>query len=76
VTVKNWETIKFCFCERIGAEVGLEAEFVYPADWLPELKPRILAHRCTRSLECNAEERASCKWAGTNPMVDPFTNSI
>ncbi|RPI87016.1 MAG: hypothetical protein EHM41_06485 [Chloroflexi bacterium] len=72
MSVIEWQTIKTCFCDRVHAEVGLEAQVVYPAENLPDQPPRILAHRCSRSCECNMESRPSCKWAGTNPFYDPF----
>ena len=51
--------------------VALEAEIVYPADWLPD-EPRVLAHRCSHGLDCNLDGRSSCLWSGTNPVIDPF----
>jgi hypothetical protein len=69
---KTWETIKIYYCEHIDAQVGLETEVVYPAEWLPDQPPRVLARRCSRGMECNLENRASCIWAGTNPAYDPF----
>jgi hypothetical protein len=52
--------------------VTLEAELVYPAEWLPDQAPQVQAHRCSCGLECNLDERPSCVWAGTNPAFDPF----
>ncbi len=69
---KAWQPIKVIYCSHVGAEVALEAELIYPADWLPEQAPRIHAHRCSRGLDCNLDGRASCIWAGTNPAIDPF----
>ncbi len=72
MAVRIWQPIKVCFCDHAGTEVALEAELVYPPEWLPEQPPRVLAHRCSNGLDCNLDERPSCVWAGTNPMVDPF----
>jgi hypothetical protein len=72
MAVKSWQVIKMCYCEHAHTEVALEAELVYPADHLPEQQPRILAHRCSKGLDCNLDARPSCVWAGTNPVVDPF----
>lgn len=72
MSVIEWETIKVCFCDRVQAEVGLEAKVVYPAEILPDQPPRVLAHRCSRGCECSLDGRPSCKWAGTNPFYDPF----
>jgi hypothetical protein len=69
---KVWEPIKYCFCEHVGRDVAFEAELVYPDDILPDQAPRVLAHRCSLGLSCNQDGRPSCKWAGTNPAVDPF----
>lgn len=71
MAIRQWEVAKICFCERINQQVALEVEVVYPIDYLPD-PPRILAQRCSHSLYCNQLEKAACKWAGTNPDVDPF----
>jgi hypothetical protein len=70
---KSWETIKICFCERVGTEVSFEAEVVYPAEFMPDQEPRVLAHRCSNGSECNKVSKAACIWAGTNPSFDPFS---
>ncbi len=69
---KTWETVKVCRCQHIGQDVALEAEVVYPAEWLPDQAARLLAHRCSHGLECNQDGRAACLWAGSNPAFDPF----
>ena len=68
---KTWEVTKVCFCEHVDREVALEAEMVYPIDYLPD-PPRVLALRCSHGVYCNQMQQAACKWAGTNPDVDPF----
>jgi hypothetical protein len=45
---------------------------IYPDEHLPDQKPRIVAHRCSRGAECGLMSEAACVWAGTNPDVDPF----
>lgn len=72
MAIRVWKPIKSCFCHHINQDVSLEAEVVFPAEWLPDQSPRILAHRCSLGLECNQDDRASCVWSGTNPAVDPF----
>jgi hypothetical protein len=72
---KEWQVIKVHYCHHVNKEVGFEAQVVFPADWLPDQPPRIIAHRCSDALSCNLDGRASCKWAGTNPAYDPFTES-
>lgn len=73
MTEKVWQPIKVCFCEHVGEDVAFEAELVYPADWLPDQAPRVMAHRCSHGMSCNQDGRPSCIWAGTNPAVDPFS---
>jgi hypothetical protein len=72
MAVKTWQPVKIRFCHHAGQEVALEAEMVYPAEWMPFQKPRILAHRCSHAMVCNLDGRPSCVWAGTNPTYDPF----
>jgi hypothetical protein len=72
MSVRVWQSVKYCFCEHAGEQVALEADLVYPADWMPESPPRVLGHRCSHGLDCNLDSRPSCVWAGTNPLVDPF----
>jgi hypothetical protein len=67
-----WKTMKSKNCERVHEVVSLEARVVYPADFLPDQPPRILAHRCSKGLECNQMNSPTCMWAGTLPGYDPF----
>jgi len=69
---KTWEVLSVRYCHHVDKNVGLEAQVVYPADFLPDQQPRILAHRCSHAFSCNLDGRASCIWAGTNPGIDPF----
>ncbi len=69
---RTWNVEKVRYCERIGQEVTLETEVVYPAEYLPDQPPRILAHRCSHALICNLFDRAVCKWSGTNPDYEPI----
>jgi len=75
MTHRAWETIKVCYCQHANQDVGLQVELVYPAEWLPEQAPRILARRCSQGMACNLDGRPSCIWAGTNPAFDPFTEA-
>lgn len=72
MTVRTWEPIVSRFCQYVNQQVFLEAEVVYPADFLFDFSPRVLAHRCSRGIECNLEGQVSCMWAGINPALDPF----
>jgi len=69
---KSWETVKLQYCHHACEDVCLEAEVVYPAEWLPDQPPRVLARRCSHGMNCNLDGRPSCVWAGTNPAYDPF----
>lgn len=73
MAVRTWQTIKVRYCHHVDSEVGMEAELVYPAEWMPDQQPRVVAHRCSRAIACNLDGRASCVWAGTNPNYDPFS---
>jgi hypothetical protein len=67
-----WQPIQYCYCHHVQHTVTLEAELVYPAEWLPDQAPHVRAHRCSCGTECNQDDRPSCIWAGTNPNLDPF----
>ena len=70
--IRSWDTIKVIYCHHADAEVGLQADAVYPPEWLPDQPPRLLGHRCSHASECNLLGKPSCIWAGTNPTYDPF----
>ena len=69
---RDWQIVKIRHCHHVDKEVNLEAQVVYPAEWLPDQPPRVLGHRCSEALSCNLDGRGSCVWAGTNPAYDPF----
>jgi len=69
---KTWRIVKVRYCDHAAAEVSLDAEVVYPAEWLPDQPPRILSHRCSNAVHCRLFNQAACIWAGTNPAYDPF----
>ena len=73
MATKVWQTIKVQYCRHAGGEVALEAEVLYPEEHLPEQGARVVAHRCSRGVDCGLLSEASCVWAGTNPTYDPFT---
>ncbi len=72
MAIRTWQTVKVRYCPHACAEVGLEAQVIYPSDILPDQAPRVVAHRCSHAVMCNLDERPSCMWAGTNPAFDPF----
>ena len=69
---KKWYVSKVCYCDHVGQEIALETQVVLPSENLPEQPPRIVAHRCSKALECNGINKPSCAWAGTNPDYRPF----
>lgn len=75
MSVKTWQVIKVRYCHHVNQEVGFEAQVIYPADFLPDFEPRVVAHRCSHAFACNLDGRSSCTWAGTNPQIDPFAET-
>jgi hypothetical protein len=67
-----WKDLKVYKCDRMDKEVQLQAKVVYPAAMMPDTPPRVIAHRCSKGMECNLENRPACQWAGTLPGYDPF----
>jgi hypothetical protein len=70
--IRSWDTIKVIYCHHADTDVGMQADVVYPPEWLPDQPPRVLGHRCSHGAECNLMGKPSCIWAGTNPNFDPF----
>lgn len=68
----EWRPVQREFCDRVQEQVVLEAQVVYPSEILPDQPARVLGHRCTLGLKCNALDRPTCCWAGTLPGFDPF----
>lgn len=73
MTERRWEPIREQYCDHAGCNVALEVQVVLPPEYLPDQPPRIIAHRCSRGLQCNSFTHPSCVWAGTNPAYDPFS---
>ena len=76
MSMREWQSVKFCYCQHVGLNVSLEAEVIIPSEILPDQPSRVLSHRCSNGLECNLDGRPSCIWAGTNPAIDPFKEWI
>jgi hypothetical protein len=72
MAVREWQSVKYCYCEHAGKDVSLDSELAFPSELLPDQPARILGHRCSNALQCNLDGRPSCVWAGTNPLIDPF----
>ncbi|HVP21123.1 MAG TPA: hypothetical protein VMS73_04615 [Anaerolineaceae bacterium] len=69
MAIKTWQTLKVQYCNHASSDVSLEAEIIIPSEHLPDLMPRVYAHRCSHAFQCT---NPSCVWAGTNPVFDPF----
>ncbi len=72
MAVRFWKPAKTIFCVQAQAEALLETEVVYASDPLPDQPPRVLGHRCSRTLECVFCGPAKCYWTGEKPGYDPF----
>ena len=72
---KQWKTIKVRFCDHAECEVELEVEELLPEEFLPDQPPRLRAHRCSGGLMCSQIEKIACRWSGSNPSLDPFTET-
>ncbi len=70
---RTWQSLKSQYCTHAEEEVFLEAEVVYPAEFLPDQPGRVLAHRCSHGILCNCISSAGCVWSGVNPSYDPFS---
>ena len=68
---KQWQVEKVHYCEHVEQVVALEVEVVYPADHLPDQPPHVIAHRCSKALECNELDQMVCAYCFTNPDVKP-----
>jgi hypothetical protein len=71
LAIRTWQTIKVRYCDQAGREVSLEAQAIYPEEWMPDQAPRLGAHRCSQSRDCLLFQKPRCVWAG-NPGYDPF----
>jgi hypothetical protein len=69
---RTWQVSKLQYCDHVGHEVAIEKEVVFPAEFLPEQPPRVLARRCSNAMDCNQFEKPTCVWCGTNPDYDPI----
>ena len=67
---KVWQVEKVKYCEHVEQEVAIENEVIYPAEFLPDQPPRVIARRCSHSLECNMIEKPACALCGTNTDMD------
>jgi hypothetical protein len=76
VAYRKWEIVQVRYCDHVGCQVALEADTIFPADHLPDQKPRVIAQRCTQAIRCMVTNKPSCIWAGSNPLFDPFLEEL
>ena len=73
---KSWEVVKVRYCHHVKEEVGLEAQVVYPAEWLPDQPPRVFGHRCSEAMMCNQDGRPSHWKLLHQEVVIPFFDNL
>ncbi len=59
--------------ETLNAIETSKAKLIVPqavADQLPD-QPHVIAHRCSKALECNKVDKQVCAYCFTNPDVNP-----
>jgi len=69
-------TLKTIHCDRVGHDVQLVEERVYPNEILPDTAGAqywVKARKCNLGIDCNLVGFA-CKWSGLNPDYDPFAD--
>jgi hypothetical protein len=73
MAISMWAQSQAVFCERAQEEVVLSEQRVFPQGLLRQgLEYRVQARRCSHALQCNLNGLA-CRWAFTNPEVEPLT---
>ena len=68
---KKWQVSKVRYCEHVGQVVALEVQVVLPADQIPDQPPHVIAHRCSKAMECNKVDKIVCAYCFTNPNANP-----
>lgn len=68
-----WKTAQRIYCDRAQGEADLYEERVYPNDVLPDVGApyKVRARQCSLGMKCGLAG-FTCRWAGTNPVYDPF----
>ncbi len=67
---KQWQVEEVRYCEHVEQVVNLEVAVIYPTDFLPD-QPRVVAHRCSKAMECNQLDKMVCAYCFTNPVQTP-----
>jgi hypothetical protein len=73
MTDRRWIATRTIYCDRLGGQVALLEERIYPDDRLPDVGAPYQVHqkKCAHWLECNLAGIPCC-WSGINPGYDPF----
>ncbi|MCA9972008.1 MAG: hypothetical protein KC425_17410 [Anaerolineales bacterium] len=72
MATQEWVAVTQEWCNLVEQEVQLLGLRVCPADVLPGPQPcRVAARKCSVDITCNMAG-FPCKWAYTNPELDPF----
>jgi hypothetical protein len=68
-----WEKVDTLWCDHMQQPAELLEERVYPGEPMPDVgQPhQVKARKCSLAVQCNLAEYA-CRWAYTNPSLDPF----
>jgi hypothetical protein len=68
----TWREERRMLCPRAGQVARLLVEVLTAAELLgDEQQARVRARRCDLDMECN-QAGYPCRWAFTNPDLDPF----
>jgi hypothetical protein len=72
MATEKWVAVKKEWCNLIEQDVELLEKRVYPQDVIPgPTNYRVEARKCSVDVTCNMAG-FPCKWAFTNPQLDPF----
>ncbi|MCB8923293.1 MAG: hypothetical protein H6662_17025 [Ardenticatenaceae bacterium] len=72
MATQKWVAIKQEWCNLVEQDVELMELRVYPDDVIPGPQEyKVTARKCSVDVTCNMAG-FPCKWAYTNPELDPF----
>lgn len=72
MATEKWVAVKHEWCDLVEQEVELLELRVYPSDVMPGPQNyQVKARKCAVDVTCNMAG-FPCKWAYTNPEIDPF----
>jgi len=76
MAAREWVTTQTIYCDRVGEDVFLLEERIYPDDVLPDVGApyHVNQKKCSHWLDCNLAGNPCC-WSGINPGYDPFKDT-